>query len=385
MKTQLWMISMGLFLISCGNTELEKPLKNTQKKEQEFLRGLSIDPASTLDVVPNKVVAEFDGCDDRKVNIQIKGTVQGMNPLLQFSINFVPNLNQIYALSQQEGTGGRFRYHGTQDRWIEVYSMEMTEAPSFDAIQSAQIIFKSFPQNRTRGTLMAAFRVNYENGKLLQGTINTPMVTGSNDCPVKALKPIIYLYPKKTTDVVVKLNYQGTLPFTYPDYDEKLRGWRVKAHPDGRLINAADKEEYSYLFWEGIPHRPMEIDRSKGFVVAGKDIKKFLRKSLSKMGLTPREYNEFIVYWYPKLAVNPYNFIHFAGKEYTNQAPLDIHPKPDSMLRVYMTYHRVESASELKITPQTLKPFKRKGFMVVEWGGGEISPEPFSKHLSSNR
>jgi len=98
---------------------------------------------------------------------------------------------------------------------------------------------------------------------------------------------------------------------------------------------------------------------------------KFLQETLSRLGLTPKEYNEFIVYWYPKMKDNTYNLIHFAEKEYTNIAPLTIIPKPDSLLRVFMVFKPLDKAVEVK--PQEIKPFVRNGFTVVEWGGTELS------------
>ena len=88
------------------------------------------------------------------------------------------------------------------------------------------------------------------------------------------------------------------------------------------------------------------------------------------MGLTPKEYNEFIVYWFPKMQGNAYNLIHFAGKEYTDNALLTITPKPDSMLRVFMVFKPLEKPVEIK--EQKLEHFERKGFSVIEWGGSEI-------------
>ena len=38
------------------------------------------------------------------------------------------------------------------------------------------------------------------------------------------------------------------------------------------------------------------------------------------MGLTPKEYNEFIVYWAPLLQNNPYNLISFQAKNYEELA-----------------------------------------------------------------
>ena len=48
-------------------------------------------------------------------------------------------------------------------------------------------------------------------------------------------------------------------------------------------------------------------DFKEGFVVKGSESAEFLRETLSQMGLTPKEYNEFIVYWAPKSSKdNPY-------------------------------------------------------------------------------
>lgn len=181
------------------------------------------------------------------------------------------------------------------------------------------------------------------------------------------LKPVIYLYPEATTDVHVQLEVEGELIADYPEYSQELQGWNVEASPDGTLVNHADGEEYSYLFWEADYDEDIEVDSEVGFVVAGTDTREFLRDTLDGMGLTPREYNEFIVYWYPLLKDNPYNFIHFAQEEYTSKAPLTITPAPDSMLRVFMVYEPLEQPR--KVQPQQLESFERTGFTVVEWGG----------------
>jgi hypothetical protein len=149
-----------------------------------------------------------------------------------------------------------------------------------------------------------------------------------------------------------------------------IGGWKVTAFPDGKIINHDDKQEYNYLFWEGKTASKVNWDLSSGFVVKGTDTREFLQETLSKIGLTPKEYNEFIVYWYPLMMDNEYNLIHFAGKQYTDTAPLNITPEPDSMLRVFMVYKPLSKFIEIEA--QAIKPFERKGFTVVEWGGVEI-------------
>ena len=174
--------------------------------------------------------------------------------------------------------------------------------------------------------------------RLLAGTLAAALALGLTGCgqqqeecdakPVISLypeqqeecdaKPVIYLYPEQQTEVEVSLDYDGTLTAAYPAYEN---GWRVTAEPDGTLHDE-NGNEYSYLFWEG--ENDADYDFSKGFCVAGADTADFLRETLSGIGLTPREYNEFIVYWLPKMQGTPYNLISFQSERYTDGAKLTI-------------------------------------------------------------
>jgi len=192
----------------------------------------------------------------------------------------------------------------------------------------------------------------------------TAFLTGCDICKGQSgtKKPVIYLYPTTEQQVKVQLNYDGKLTCTYPQYND---GWDVIAQPDGTLTNIVDNREYSYLYWEGITNT--ELDMSRGFVVKGEDTEKFLQEKLEYMGLIPKEYNEFIVYWLPILQENAYNFITFAGNDYEDLAQLKITPEPDSILRVMMVYKPLDKP--IQVEEQELKPFTRIGFTVVEWGG----------------
>lgn len=181
-------------------------------------------------------------------------------------------------------------------------------------------------------------------------------------------KPVIYLYPDRKVQVHVKVNYDPGFSVTYPDY---VNGWSVTAEPLGKIIDNNDGKEYSYLYWEGNPDSSANYDLSTGFVVKGEDTASFLQNKLNEIGLTPNEYNEFIVYWYPRMKQNQYNLIHFASKsEYSDKVILDITPKPNSILRVFMVYKPLTEL--VSVQPQIITNFQRQGFSVVEWGGSEL-------------
>ncbi|MBO4495242.1 MAG: hypothetical protein J5752_05235 [Clostridiales bacterium] len=67
---------------------------------------------------------------------------------------------------------------------------------------------------------------------------------------------------------------------------------------------------------------------------------------------------------------NPYNLISFSTVKYEEQATLEIIPRPDSVLRVFMCFKALEEPVDSCMTSP--KPFTRTGFTVVEWGGCEI-------------
>ena len=178
-------------------------------------------------------------------------------------------------------------------------------------------------------------------------------------------KPVIYLYPEKETEVSVRLDYDGALTCAYPAYDG---AWTVTAAPDGTLTDEAG-QTYNYLYWEGVTRT--EYNFSRGFCVPGADTAAFLEDALSRLGLTRREANEFIVYWLPRMEPSPYNLIAFQADAYTDHARLTVTPEPDSLLRVFMAWKPLEAPMDLPA--QELPAFKRTGFTVVEWGGAELS------------
>lgn len=182
-----------------------------------------------------------------------------------------------------------------------------------------------------------------------------------------AAKPVIYLYPEEETICSVKVNLDGKFTSTYPDHGQL--GWReFVAAPDGTLT-FADMSQYYCLFWEG--RMNTKWDFSRGYCVKGTDTAAFLSEILLKMGLSFREANEFIIYWLPQMQDNPYNVIAFQGDNYQAGAELEITPKPDSLLRIFMAWRPSERF--VPMAEPVVEPFVRRGFTVVEWGGTKVN------------
>ena len=179
---------------------------------------------------------------------------------------------------------------------------------------------------------------------------------------VHQLKPVIYLYPEKETKIDVKLGSPEKLTCIYPEYND---GWSVVAESSGTL-KANDREYYS-LYYE-CNNRIRNNGLKEGFVVAKKDIAKFLEEKLEILGLNNREAEEMIIYWLPKL--EEYNYVYFrfqTMEELEEYMPLEINPAPDTLIRIMMEWKGLDESIEVQ--EQELIPVERSGYTVVEWGG----------------
>jgi hypothetical protein len=191
----------------------------------------------------------------------------------------------------------------------------------------------------------------------------------ARDPNLKCEKPVIYLYPKKKTDVKVSVDPAGEFIFTYPAYNQ---GWNVTAHPDGTILHEGKK--YNYLFWEANIVSVLPGEKNTGFVVSSDTLMPFLENSLTDMGLNSKEQQDFITYWYPQMTQNNMNVVRFLfNDECNSMAGLTITPEPDHIFRVYMIWMGVGSEEAPVLQQQQLPTFKRDGFTVVEWGGMKIT------------
>lgn len=176
-------------------------------------------------------------------------------------------------------------------------------------------------------------------------------------------KPVIYLYPEKTTKVKVQVEL-NKWSVSEPEYNN---GWEVVAEPNGRLTETKSNTVYPYLFWEGQGVGSVP-DNHDGFVIKREEVSKFLREKLLVLGLNEKESADFREFWEPRMTKAPYYFVTFYGTNAMNTiAPLKIDPKPDTVIRILMDYKPL--LKPVTVKEQNLRAITRTGFTVIEWGG----------------
>ena len=110
---------------------------------------------------------------------------------------------------------------------------------------------------------------------------------------------------------------------------------------------------------------------NKGFIVKSEDAENFLEEKLKILGLNDKESTDFITYWLPLLLRNKLSLCSFQTQEFFNNIELNVTPKPDSVIRVFLSIKKLDHF--INIEEQKLEPFERKGFTVVEWGGSDVN------------
>ena len=60
----------------------------------------------------------------------------------------------------------------------------------------------------------------------------------------------------------------------------------------------------------------------------------------------------------------------FQSKKFYENYELNVIPKPDSIIRIFLSIKKLETTINIK--EQKLVPNERKGFTVIEWGGSNI-------------
>jgi hypothetical protein len=182
--------------------------------------------------------------------------------------------------------------------------------------------------------------------------------------PGECGKPVIYLYPEKTTNVSVKVEPKGGMTVSDPFYNS---GWQVAAEPNGQLTELKSGKQYPYLFWEG--RGGLYQTPERGFVFRREDLSLEIPKKLQQMGLNEKEIADFMEFWLPRMQAKPYYFVTFLGTQQMNElAPLTINPQPNTVVRILMDFTPLDNP--IMVEPLNLgRTPQRRGFTVIEWGG----------------
>lgn len=205
-------------------------------------------------------------------------------------------------------------------------------------------------------------------------------------------KPVVYLYPEKPTDVHLSFASPVILNTNIPSYHD---GWLVRANPNGTLVDlqpqytdcskidsmkfgseyagtACRTNSYPYIYWTGKSVERSYPKVSGGWIVEKGMLAAFIQDKLNTMGLTKKESDDMISYWIPKMSEKnaPYYQIGFIQTQDMNSfIPMNVSPKPDSVLRVFLDWKALNSKPLQNLVPQQLEKFTRNGFTYVEWGG----------------
>jgi len=205
-------------------------------------------------------------------------------------------------------------------------------------------------------------------------------------------KPVVYLYPKKTTTVHLSFLSRVSLNTQIPSYSN---GWLVSAKADGTLTDlqpqftdcskidsskfgseyaakACKNNSYPYIYWSGKSETNPYPKVDEGWIVTKENLNSFMSQKLKEIGLTEKESKDMTSYWIPKMTEKntPYYRISFLQTKDMNEfIPMNVYPQPDSVLRIFLDYKALSSKPSVDPKPQQFTKFIRNGFTLVEWGG----------------
>jgi hypothetical protein len=147
--------------------------------------------------------------------------------------------------------------------------------------------------------------------------------------PGDAGAPYIYLYPEEAREVSVKLIPEegAWLIHSDPPYED---GWTVWAEPGGKL-----DDEYDFLFYSA--RVLWEFQTERGWAVEAKDIFSWFENTLSTLGFSEDETDDFMDYWTKHLPYSPCYLVYPQDNESVErQVRLIVDPEPDSVLRLWL-------------------------------------------------
>jgi hypothetical protein len=187
--------------------------------------------------------------------------------------------------------------------------------------------------------------------------------------PVYA-EPLVYLYAPAPTEAIVAVSDDVELSVTTPEHGPM--GWHVRTRDDGSLDLLDFGLRDDALFWEGTRgHLPL---RSAGWSLHRSELLSFLDDELLRRGLSLRERDDFVSYWFPRLVEHEHVFVTFLDvAALERDVPVYTLPLADSRLRVHLDFRPLDGPVDVEPPlPDAIPP--RGGLTFVEWSGMEREP-----------
>jgi hypothetical protein len=181
------------------------------------------------------------------------------------------------------------------------------------------------------------------------------------DTTIVAYKPNIYLYPKTTISLQLKISFPkgGEIIASEPAYGT---GWDVSVTPDGMINNL-----YPFLFYES--SQPNAWQHSEGWWVEKADLETFFRSNLHDYGFRGNEITDFVEYWVPRLNSWPFYVIYpQTNKHIDPLIALSFSVQPNHLLRLFYLIEGSTDALLERPSPPAIATFNRSDFYVTEWG-----------------
>lgn len=183
-----------------------------------------------------------------------------------------------------------------------------------------------------------------------------------------AAKPVIYLYPTLPTVLDVALQIPGRITISDPLYPDG--GWKqVQAAPNGILTYQG--HTYPYLYYETEVEKP--AIPTQGWVIRTTHLKPMLSLLTERFGLLPKEQNDFLDYWVPRLTSlnRPYIFTTLiTPQEKARVDHIVVSQEPNTRIELLFSFTPLEKEFSVTPLPLPANPPRRVGFTLVEWGGG---------------
>ena len=114
------------------------------------------------------------------------------------------------------------------------------------------------------------------------------------------------------------------------------------------------------------------IDKTSKYCFSSEEVCDRLDEILMKKGLNIIERQDFITYWMPQLTSKKFATLSFMNiEDYSAIASLDINPKPDKMIRVFMLFKPIDDYEETLLKEDDKIEESREDIqqkLVIEWG-----------------